>query len=99
MAGISTVAISDAEVERVLAVEEGHFSDIKSLRIAPGKLTRSLAAFANAEGGEVFVGVEEDKPTGTRTWLGFKDTEAANGHLQAFEALFPLGTEFTYEFL
>lgn len=99
MAGISTVTISNAEVERLLAIEEGHFSDIKSLRIAPGKLTRSLAAFANAEGGEVFVGVEEDKSTGVRTWLGFKDTEAANGHLQAFEALFPLGTEFTYEFL
>ena len=99
MATISTVPISDPEVARLLAIEEGHFSDLKSLRIAPGKLTQSLAAFANAEGGEVFVGVEEDKSTGTRTWLGFKDPEAANGHVQAFEVLFPLGTEFSYEFL
>jgi ATP-dependent DNA helicase RecG len=99
MAGISTAAISDSEAARLLAIEEGHFADLKSLRIAPGKLTESLSAFANAEGGEVLVGIEEDKATGRRTWLGFKDTEAANGHVQAFDALFPLGSEFTYEFL
>jgi ATP-dependent DNA helicase RecG len=34
-----------------------------------------------------------------RTWLGFRDQEAANGHLQSLEALFPLGAEYSYEFL
>lgn len=84
---------------KLLSLEEGHFSDIKSLRIAPAKLTVSIAAFANAEGGELFIGVEENKTTGQRSWLGFDSPEAANGHIQAFEALFPLGTEFAYEFL
>jgi hypothetical protein len=34
-----------------------------------------------------------------RTWHGFRDQEAANGHLQSLEALFPLGAEYSYEFL
>ena len=32
-------------------------------------------------------------------WRGFADQEAANGHLQSLEALFPLGAEYSYEFL
>jgi len=34
-----------------------------------------------------------------RSWRGFADAEAANGHLQAFEQLFPLGQYFSYTFL
>jgi ATP-dependent DNA helicase RecG len=32
-------------------------------------------------------------------WRGFKNIEDANGHLQAFEELFPLGADYSYEFL
>jgi ATP-dependent DNA helicase RecG len=97
--GIQTIEISTQEVDKLLVIEEGHFADLKSLRIAPGKLTRSVSAFANAEGGEMYVGVEEDKSTSLRSWLGFDSPEAANGHIQVFEELFPLGNEFAYEFL
>lgn len=99
MAAIPVVDINEREVDKLLAVEEGHFLDLKSLRIAPAKLTISISAFANAEGGELFVGVEEDNTTDNRKWLGFNTMEDANGHIQAFEVLFPLGTEFGYEFL
>ncbi|MDI6900889.1 MAG: ATP-binding protein [Anaerosomatales bacterium] len=99
MSAVPVVEVSVTEVEKVLATEEGHFADVKSLRIAPAKLTRSLSAFANAEGGELYVGIEEEKGSGARTWLGFETPEAANGHVQVFESLFPLGTEFAYEFL
>ena len=58
-----------------------------------------MAAFANADGGELFIGVAEDKQAGTRSWDGFVIQEDTNGHLQVFEALFPLGQHFSYEFL
>ena len=35
----------------------------------------------------------------SREWRGFKDQEAANGHIQSLEALFPLGAEYSYGFL
>ena len=101
---IQNATITEAQVERILALDENHFADLKSLEIAPAKLTRSIAAFANAAGGEIYIGVSEatNGPSGegkVRTWRGFRDTEAANGHLQAFEKLFPLGQYYSYTFL
>lgn len=96
---ISIIKISDGEAAKLLALEEGHFSEFKGLNITPAKLSRTIAAFANAEGGELFVGVEEDRATGERRWVGFSNAEKANGHLQTFERLFPLGTDVSYDFL
>jgi len=91
--------ISADQRELILRIEEGHFADVKATDIAPGKLTRTITAFANADGGELYVGIAEDKATSTRTWQGFSSAEAANGHVQAFEPLFPLGNDFDYFFL
>jgi len=41
----------------------------------------------------------ENKATQTRHWRGFPNQEAANGHLQTFERLFPLGQDLQYGFL
>lgn len=94
---IETLTIDDAQANRILGVREGHFNDMKSRAIRPGKLTKTMSAFANADGGELYIGIEEDD--GKFTWNGFVDEEAANGHLQIFEQLFPLGEGFQYEFL
>ncbi|QDV31999.1 Divergent AAA domain protein [Planctopirus ephydatiae] len=96
---ITTFQISEKQRDQLLFREESHFCDLKSREIAPGKLTKSIAAFANADGGELFIGISEDKTTGVRTWTGFESLEAANGHIQPFEKLFPLGTDFDYSFL
>lgn len=99
MSGIETAAISDAEVNKILAIEEGHFSDLKAIETLPSGLTRAIAALSNAEGGELFIGVDEKGATKKRSWRGFANQEAANAHLQVFEQLFPLGTDYRYEFL
>ncbi|MGZ0173583.1 MAG: ATP-binding protein [Planctomycetales bacterium] len=97
MNGIEIVEITDSEVDRILAIEEGHFADLKAIEIAPAKLSRSISAFSNAEGGELYLGIDEDDPV--RTWRGFADVEDANGHLQTFDTLFPLGDGYSYIFL
>jgi ATP-dependent DNA helicase RecG len=91
--------LSAVETEKVLSLEEGHFADLKAVDVSPAKITRTLAAFSNAEGGEAYIGIDEDKQKGTRTWRGFVTVEAANGHIQAFEQLFPLGSDYSYDFL
>jgi ATP-dependent DNA helicase RecG len=96
---IDIFEISSDQVKYVLDLDEGHFADLKGLDIAPAKLTKAISAFANADGGELFIGIDEDRTTGVRSWRGFANIEAANGHLQPFEALFPLGQDFQYEFL
>lgn len=92
---METYKISGSESSILLNLNEGHFADIKSIDIKPSKLTKSISAFANAEGGELYVGIE-DNP---REWIGFENDEAANGHIQCFEELFPHGTGFDYSFL
>lgn len=97
---ISTVGITDNQLAEVLTYVEGHFLDVKAKAIKPGKLTKALSAFANADGGELFIGISESDTTpGQHVWDGFADPEQANAHLQVFESLFPLGDDYTYEFL
>jgi ATP-dependent DNA helicase RecG len=96
---IETQELGGREVAALLAIEEGHFADLKAIEITPARLTKTLSAFSNAEGGELFIGIDEDRKTGVRAWRGFENVEAANGHLQAFEETFPLGQFAEYEFL
>ncbi|PBC84744.1 ATP-dependent DNA helicase RecG [Streptomyces sp. 2224.1] len=96
---IHKVSIPKSQVFKVLQTEEGHFTDLKAVEIAPAKLTKAIAAFANADGGELYVGIDEGADGKNHKWRGFTNIEAANGHLQVFEELFPLGGDFLYEFL
>jgi ATP-dependent DNA helicase RecG len=96
---VPILEVSAAERDKVLQLRESHFCDLKGILIKPAKLTRTIAALSNAEGGELYIGVDEDKPTRSNTWNGFKVPEDANGHLQAFESLFPLGEGYSYTFL
>ena len=90
------VTVADISLEHrdvILALPEGHFHDLKSKDIAPGKLTKTISGFANAAGGELYVGVDERQGPGgakIRSWRGFADPEER--HLQAFEQVSPLGT-------
>ena len=96
------VQIEKKEADAIAQVEEGQFSEVKAKEITPKKLSHTISGFANADGGDLFIGIGEQLVGGNvkkRTWDGFQDMEAANGHLQAFEKLFPLGKDFQYEFL
>jgi ATP-dependent DNA helicase RecG len=99
--GVTTATISVEQQRRILAQQEGHFLDLKAKEIAPAKLTKTISAFANADGGELYVGISEDRSTNppTRTWAAFPNPEAANAHVQVSEGLFPLGQDFTHTFL
>lgn len=98
MTEILTCEISAEQAHHLLGKQEGHFLDFKSIEVSPGKLTRAMAAFANAEGGELYVGFDEGDG-GSFAWRGFPTPEEANGHIQAFGQLFPLGDGVDITFL
>ena len=95
------IDISGKERDRLLTLDEDHFCDLKRIEIAPAKLSQTISAFANASGGDVYLGIAEEPFMGmkTRLWAGFKDPEAANAHIQVLAGLFPLGSEYSCEFL
>ncbi len=79
---------------------EGHFFDRKSVKVSGQKLQKIVVAFANADGGEVIIGISDDKdePDPNNRWDGFNAVEQFNGHLQAIHALNP-SADVRYEFV
>jgi len=96
---VDQVAVTEHQLIEILSRGEGHFLDFKSRDIAPAHLTRTLSAFANADGGELFLGIEDGTLPDLTRWRGFDNVEGANGFIQTFEQFFPLGTHFRYQFL
>ena len=97
---IEVKQINDKQLRDVPSYLEGHFLDVKSKDIKPAKLTKTISAFANADGGEIYIGIAENVSLPfPHKWQGFANPEEANGHLQAFESLFPLGEDYLYNFL
>jgi ATP-dependent DNA helicase RecG len=95
---ITLITISPEQAGLVLRKEEGQFCDMKAKEITPRKLSRTLSAFANADGGEAFIGIDDQKGK-SFAWQGFQTMEDANAHLQVVEELFPIGTLARCEFL
>lgn len=53
--------LNQIDLDRLLDIDEDHFLDLKSKDIKPAKLQESFVAFANADGGELFIGIEDKK--------------------------------------
>jgi ATP-dependent DNA helicase RecG len=96
-----TKALNAAECTEILEIQETHFVDLKSANIAPAKLTKTVSAFANTSGGEIYIGIEEFEGVSgkERLWAGFSNQEAANPVFQVLENLNPLGNNYSAEFL
>jgi ATP-dependent DNA helicase RecG len=98
---IQTIEITDEQKEKILLLSENHFNDLKSKDISPASLTKTISAFSNSVGGDLYIGIDErqENEIKTRAWRGFTDEEEANGHIQIFEQLFPIGDYYSYTFL
>jgi len=40
-------------------IGEGQFADVKAKEIAPSKLSKTISAFANSDGGDLYIGISE----------------------------------------
>jgi len=89
---IDTFEISRNQATIILQMHEGHFADLKAKEIKPSKLSQTISGMANADGGDIYVGIDEiersDKSK-ERKWNGFADPEDANAHIQLIQELFP----------
>lgn len=96
---MNTYQISERELCKLLALHEDHFNDVKSKMIAPAKLQESFVAFANSDGGDLYIGIEDESSVGERI-NGFKNKEEANEQIAtALELTKPAVENVIVEFL
>jgi ATP-dependent DNA helicase RecG len=96
---MKTKLLSESDIQALLCRDEGHFFDFKSKDIDGKSLQKIVVAFANADGGDVLIGVSDTIGRRRTPRLeGFDSPESANGLLQA---LFSLSSSIPlkYEFL
>ena len=99
---LTSNTISAEQANRIATLREGQFADVKAKEAKPSKLTEDVSAFANSDGGELYIGIDElGDASGKkfRRWRGFFNQEEANGHLATFDKYSPLDTGLNYEFL
>ena len=91
--------VDESQAAKITATQENYLNDIKAREIKPAKLSETISAFANAAGGDVYVGIEEDKISNTRTWHGFDDPEQANAISHVLFQAHAFGNHVKFEFL
>lgn len=99
MNSIITKCITEEDVMKIFSIEEDHFNDFKAKDISCKKLSRTVSAFANASGGDIYVGIREEKDTKLKHWEGFNSIEDANAILQSIEEISTVQNYYDAEFL
>jgi ATP-dependent DNA helicase RecG len=82
----------------IVKYEEGQLGDVKAIDILPSKMSETISAFANADGGELWIGIDEDEKK-RRSWRGFQRIEDANAHIEILDKIMHLGQGYSFDFL
>lgn len=91
--------IDDEQAIVIINKEENYLNDVKAIEIKPAKLSETVSAFSNSIGGDIYVGVDEDKANNTRVWRGFNTPEDANAIAQVLLGCHNLGNHLSFEYL
>lgn len=84
--------ITMEEINQILLFEESWLMDKKGPEIKPSKFSRTVSAFANTNGGEIYLGISHEEDKSRYYWDGFKDEEAFNEYATVLTEVLP-----TYE--
>jgi ATP-dependent DNA helicase RecG len=97
---MQTRVISRDEALTLSSHEESHFFDRKAVQINGRGVQKVVVAFANADGGELLIGIADDKdePDPNKRWQGVSKLEELNAHLQSIFEVKP-SLDISYEFL
>lgn len=95
----SIYEIDNEQAANVIATRENYLNDIKAKEIKPAKLSETVSAFANAAGGDIYIGIDESRSTNTRAWRGFDSPEQTNEFHQVIFQSHPFGNHVKFEFL
>lgn len=81
--------VSENDINELIELQESWLVEIKGKELQPNKLTRTLSAFANTNGGDIYLGLShKDTDKTTYYWDGFIDEESMNNFITVIENSF-----------
>lgn len=88
---INTKRLSVQDVLAISARQESHFFDKKAKDVSGRKLQKLAVAFANADGGDIVIGIKDDhdEPNPERRWAGAPNQEYFNFVFQCLIEITP----------
>ena len=96
---MKTISISNQEYIGIASRDESHFFDVKAHAVGGRAIQKIAAAFSNADGGEIIIGIRDKAGLLlNERWEGIADIEQLNGHIQALFEVRP-ALDVRYEFL
>lgn len=95
----NSIEINSDSQYKLLNIEESQYCDVKSEMIDPSKLSQTISAFANASGGDIYVGINENTHTKERYFGGFISIEETNKYIQVMESLEGLNANYDITYL
>ena len=85
------------DVDSLLALPESWLIDKKGKDIKPSKLSRTISAFANLNGGEVYLGIAHGENKNEYYWDGFDNEEKMNPFIAVIEEMFASFEDYSFE--
>lgn len=92
-------AITNDKIKKLFSIQEDHFNDFKAKDVSGKKFSKAISAFANASGGDIYIGIREEPDTKIKHWEGFTSIEEANSFIQVLESVKNIENYYDVDFL
>lgn len=91
--------ITKDNLQELFAIQEDHYNDFKAKEISGKKFSKAVSAFANADNGDIYIGIREEPDTKIKHWEGFTSIEDANAFIQVLDSIPNIDGYFDIDFL
>jgi len=98
MLDFKVIELSSEEAAKILTLEEDWTMDIKGKKIEPSKLSCTVSAFANATGGEIYIGISHGADKTEYFWDGHKSMEEYNQIIDIIASICPGYDDCSFEY-
>ncbi len=89
--------ITQEEINGLLLVQEDWLIDKKGKDIKPAKLSKTVSAFANTNGGDIYLGIAHTEDKTIYYWDGFENEEYMNQHIEVISDMFDSYEDYSFE--
>ena len=89
--------ITQKEIDDILIIQEDWLIDKKGKDIKPAKLSKTVSAFANTNGGDIYLGISHKEDKTVYFWDGFDSEEQMNQHIDVVTNMFDSYEDYSME--